>query len=206
MREQLIQEAMRQAGVTDPSRLTQGDLVRVTQAYEELRDEQGTSQQVGPTAEEPWRKPLNVDERSLAVEVLMETGLDRKQANEVLALGGISDGLREKIAEKRAFHQERFDHENKIAWQQSPEGRKAAAESALAAQTERSGLAESARALLLAEGHEAEDVQTMDTDQVIRAAGLETNPKVEKFLEGADDLQANIAAAEAGDPTPPTTD
>jgi hypothetical protein len=182
-----IQAALERAGVTGDGPVTQAQVNQAVAALEQINSEQSTPTPPAASGPEPWRVPADVSDRPLAIELLMETGLNRKQANEAFSLSGIGEGFKEKIAEKRALYQERADHQNRLAWEQSPEGRRQAAEAALAAEKERAELVELGSALL----RESGEFDPNDSpENILKLSGL-----LPQTPDPGDSLEANIEAA-----------
>jgi hypothetical protein len=153
----------------------------------------------------PYATPpiSGVSDLSLAVDVLMiDENISRAEAAMIVTATADLDPFKDRIAARRQLLQGRADEQARLAWEASPEGRKAAAVTALKAQAERSTLVEGARALLTTQSAEygitPEMAADLTDDEALRVSGIEPAER-DTLDDNANDLAANIAAVNAGE-------
>lgn len=191
----VYRQAIANLGLDPHAPLTQEGIRAIDVEAQRIKDATAPN---SPTFDPRKAAPVETSDHDLAFQLLREAGATEVEAYKSLAKGQ-SPG-HSAIQAKRAELQAQADEQARIAFERSPEGKREAAERALAERIGRDRIAEGGRELLRAQGLFSEDrIAEMSTDELLVGSGIEKSAAQKRREEI--DAKAIASAEEKGIPT-----
>lgn len=151
--------------MSDDRHATMTDLRQILSGEQPIEDE--------PTAGPPKAPPVQINDQTIALELIESEAGSAEAALEVLKQNpGAISALGDRVSERRAELQSQADEQAAAEWSQTPAGRLAAANAAVAAKAEHDRLVAAGRVLLADEYAGTVDVASMPGEDVLKLAGL----------------------------------